>query len=270
MAVKIINLNLNKIDAKEIKPKKFPPSMDTIMLEMEKIIIHFFSSPNRINIPFRGFLLEGPPGNGKTELAKQVARNSAIQLKKKSGLEKVSFLFVDSANIAAAKWGEAERKLRSIFSIEQDTHERLIILFDDIDCLMIKRGSNVAVEWHYSINSILFHELDKINSSRIILIATTNRTDLIDDALRSRLYFYDIKSLSREDLDIITKEIVKNLDVENKMELIQRVGEHLTKLENDIKERKIKHKNAPDIRDIQHLITKIYIEEMIKENGNNK
>lgn len=258
------DLEINRIDARSIKPEKFPGVMNKIINEMEKIIVHFFSNPNKINVPFRGFLLEGPSGNGKTEIAKQVARLVAIKLSE-VGLRDVSFLFVNSANIAAAKWGEAERKLKTIFNPSKNPSAKLIILFDDIDCLMIKRGANVAVEWHYSINSILFHELDKINPSKIIVIATTNRTDLIDDALRSRLYFYEIESLSLDDLQFITKEIIKKLNIEgnDKNKLMQRVNESIIRLDKDVQLGKIPNKISPNIRDIQHFITKIYIEEMV-------
>ena len=251
-----------KIDAINIKPLSFPRRLVRIMVEMEKIITHFFASHERIDIPFRGFLLEGPPGNGKTELAKQVARNVAKKLVN-HGVKDLNLLLVDSASIAAAKWGEAERRIKNLFETARNKNEKLILLIDDIDCLMIKRGANVAVEWHYSINSILFHQLDNNDPSRLMIIATTNRTDLIDDALRSRLYFYEINELKREELDFLTEEIIDNMYIEGKDKLKKRVGELLTKLEEDIKNGIIKRENPPNIRDIQHLITKVYIEELI-------
>jgi len=251
-----------KIDAKAIKPLLFPPRLARIMVEMEKIILHFFASPERIHIPFRGFLLEGPPGNGKTELAKQVARNVAKKLES-HGIKNLNLLLVDSASIAAAKWGEAERRIKNLFETAKNTTERLILLIDDIDCLMIKRGANVAVEWHYSINSILFHQLDNNDPSRIIIIATTNRTDLVDEALRSRLYFYEINELKRKELDFLTEEIVDSMYIDGKEKLKKRIGELLTKLQENINNGKVLRKNPPSIRYIQHFITKVYIEELL-------
>lgn len=252
------------IDAKVIASVTFPPRLVKIMLEIEKIIIHFFSSPNRIKVPFRGFLLEGPPGNGKTELAKQIVRSVANKITT-YGISKISFLLVDSANIAASRWGEAERRIKNLFQKSKQADEKLVILIDDIDCLMIKRGANVAVEWHYSLNSILFHQLDNIDPSKLIVIATTNRTDLIDEALRSRLYFYEINELTREELDFIAKETIRKLDTEqsNKTKVMKKVNYYLTELEKNIKDGKISRKNPPNIRDIQHFITKVYIEEIL-------
>ncbi len=232
--------------------------------EMMQIIKHFFSNDGKEIIPFRGFLLEGPPGIGKTELVKQTARIIGAELYDQD--IKVFFMLVDSADIAAAKWGEAERKIKSLFKGIDDSTKKLIILFDDIDCLMVKRGANVAVEWHYSINSILFHELDKIKPSQVILIATSNRTDLIDDALRSRLYSYNIDSLSMEDLIEILKAIVNRMSINSnqKEKLVKKVIESLVELKEKIQKGKIKREGDLNIRDIQHFITKIYIKELIK------
>lgn len=249
-----------RVPTDQIPERRFPGNMGSISIDIERIILHFFSSPDSINIPFRGFLLEGPPGNGKTELVKQVARNVALTLDRKNRTP-VSFFLVDSANIAAAKWGDAEKRLRSFFREGTTPGEKVILLLDDIDCLMIKRGASVAVEWHYSINSVLFHQLDKINPTKTMFIATTNRTDLIDDALRSRLYFYDIPALSMEDLEDIGWEMVKGIpSIQNKYEFKDSLNLYIRTLKEKIDSREITHKDSPDIRDLQHAITKLYLE----------
>ena len=125
-----------------------------------------------------------------------------------------------------------------------------MILMDDIDCLMIKRGAEVAKEWHFSINSILLHELDKIDPSKRILIATTNRSDLIDDALRSRLYKIEVPPPPLNELISITKELIhysglRNKDAEEALGILR---EKLETLEN------------PTIRDVQHLVVTECIE----------
>lgn len=250
-----------ELDALEIKPYTFKGQLNQVLLEINKIIFHFFFSPSRINIPFRGFLLEGPPGTGKTELAKQAARSVAEKLKEKG--KKLRYLLVDSADIAAARWGDAENAIKNIFKGFNNEEVKHILILDDIDCLMIKRGATVAVEWHYSINSVLFHELDRINPSNVIVIATSNRTDLIDDALRSRLYTYEIQSIPLDDLKRIAWEMIKGLDISGKKNLEIRVNELLNQLAKDIKEKKIQ-RDPLNIRDVQHLITRIYVQEMVK------
>jgi SpoVK/Ycf46/Vps4 family AAA+-type ATPase len=135
------------------------------------------------NPPFRGFILEGLPGTGKTEIVRQMAR------KLNQRITSVSFTLVDGASIAAPKWGEGERNLRDAFHRidelqKEQKNSKMVVLFDDIESLMISRGASMAKEWHYAINSILFHELDALDPARLIVCATSNRPDLVDDATK--------------------------------------------------------------------------------------
>lgn len=204
-------------------------------------------------IPFRGFLLEGPPGNGKTEIVKQAVRRIYL-----SGIKNVYLRFVDSAKIARPEWGKAEENLKEQFVVE--TGKRIVLLLDDVDCLFIKRGMGIAREWHYSINALIFHQLDAIEPSSIIVVATTNRPSLIDYALRSRLYTIRVPQLSLEELI----EIAKNM-LEESWPLTKRSYETLKEEIIQIIREELKDKKSPSIRDIQHLIVTLCIERGVWE-----
>lgn len=231
------------IDGRQIKRLSLIKSRREICLKIVKTALYFFKRGCPTStIPFRGFILEGPPSTGKTEIAKQAAKLLCDNLK---GLYEVRLLFVDSADIATPKWGEAEERLRKIFKFcEGNKNAKFLILFDDIDCLMMRRGGSISKEWHYSINSILFHELDKLNPSNAIVIATTNRPDLIDEALRSRLYSIPVEPPPFEELIEIARELLESSGLSNnqmKM-LLKRIEPKLKELKN------------PTIRDVHHMI----------------
>jgi len=225
------------------------PSLKKIEDLISKTCEFFFKGniAMRDNFPFKGFILEGPPGTGKTEIIKQVAN------KLDRRMQKIWYLFIDGARIATPKWGEAERILREVFkktnSLGKD--QKLIVLFDDIESLMLARGAELAKEWHYSINSVLFHEIDNLNPTETIVCATTNRPDLIDEALRSRLYPIHTPSLPIEELKDIMNELLEVTKVENKdREYIGKIViEELKKLE------------SPTIRDAKQITVVKCIEE---------
>ena len=235
-----------KIKGHDIARVKFVPSNDKICKLITKMTLYFFK--NRINLPFSGFLLEGPPSTGKTEIARQVARVvDDIFLEADVYLD-----FVDSSRVAASKWGEAEYNLRQIFE-EPENSTKKIILIDDMDCLLIKRGESIAKEWHYSINSILFHVLDELRPHNVIVIATTNRPDLIDDALRSRLYSIEVAKLGKDDLIFIANEIISQLGLKEneRKRIIESVANEIKKSDTD------------SIRKVQQVVMREFIERRV-------
>lgn len=138
---------------------------------------------NNVGFKFSGFLLYGPPGNGKTEIAKQ----AALMIK---DANPARIYLVDGSDIATPRWGDAEDKLRKVFlgDTSGKQGEKRVIIFDDIESTLMSRDIEIAKEWHFSINSVAFHLLDDVNHSDMIVIATSNKPEMVDPALHSRLY----------------------------------------------------------------------------------
>ena len=230
-----------------IKAIKLLEYQNEIAKKIYRIADYVFK--NDVSLKFSGFLLSGPPGNGKTEIAKQ----AAISISK--GLP-VKIFLLDGSDIASPKWGEAEEKLKKAFTGNSDSKriEKRIIIFDDIESTLMSRDIEIAKEWHFSINSVAFHLLDDIDHSNTLVIATTNKPEMVDPALVSRLYPIAIPALSKEQLkqfaeeslrmgtfevdteqvlnslkSKIDREIIKTLrDVEHEtlLEVVEMVGEY--------------------------------------------
>lgn len=234
-------------DGKTIREVSLLPHLRPIFEKVYKTCEYFFTGKfDTRKIPFRGFIFLGVPGTGKTELGKQVARKLDIKLRGMG--TKVKLFLVDGAEIAAPKWGKAEENLKNIFSIAKEdvrgSHKsKVILLFDDIESLILKRGMEIAKEWHYSINSILFHELDEIDSSNTIVIATSNKPELVDDAILNRLHKVDFPEIPLQDLMLRVEEILSESGIENHFleELKSSIKSKLEKIEN------------PTLRDAEHF-----------------
>ena len=163
--------------------------------------------------------------------------------------------FVDSAKIARPEWGKAEEALSAQFVVKPG--KRVVLLLDDVDCLLIKRGFEVAREWHYSINALLFHNLDNVvNPASMLVIAITNRPSLIDYALRSRLYSIKIPSLPIEEL----KQVAKDMLEKSWPLTMKHSGESLKEEILRIIIEELKNKKYSSIRDVQHLVVTLCIE----------
>src|SRR5215831_597130 len=155
----------------------------------------------------KGFLLSGPPGTGKTTLAKRLAFELGNRFDSDDEPPLV-LAFVDGGEISRSRYGESEERIRDIFLHAKTgftaQRQRSVLLFDDVESIFMARGSQHAKEWHFSQDSVFFHSIDDIDTSRSIIVLTSNRPDLIDDAIRDRFLSYVI---DYPDLDTLMQMI---------------------------------------------------------------
>ncbi|MFH1823551.1 MAG: CDC48 family AAA ATPase [archaeon] len=127
----------------------------------------------RIGIkPPRGLLLYGPPGTGKTLLARAIANESEANFIQVKGPELLS------------KWvGESEKGVRKIFERARQVAP-CIIFFDEIDSLAGRRGESMGSKVNESVLNQLLAEMDGLEEMNdVIVLAATNRPDMLDSAL---------------------------------------------------------------------------------------
>jgi proteasome-associated ATPase len=138
--------------------------------------------------PPKGVLLYGPPGCGKTMIAKAVANNLAEQISAKRG-EKIKgyFLNIKGPELLNKYVGETERKIREIFvKAKEKANEDVpvVVFFDEMDALFRTRGTGISSDVESTIVPQLLAEIDGVEGLRnVIVIGASNRQDLIDPAI---------------------------------------------------------------------------------------
>ena len=149
--------------------------MDAVRRELQEVIEWPLNNPERFKkmgtTPPKGILLYGPPGTGKTLLAKAAANES-----------KANFISISGPQLLSKWIGESEKAIRETFKKAKQVAPA-IIFFDELDALAPIRGMDSARVTDRVLNQLLT-ELDGLQTLKdVIVVAATNRPDIVDPAL---------------------------------------------------------------------------------------
>ena len=137
----------------------------------------------------KGILLYGPPGCGKTLIAKAVANSLASKVSEVSGdkAARSYFLNIKGPELLNKYVGETERQIRLVFQRAREKSEEgvpVIVFFDEMDSLFRTRGTGISSDMESTIVPQLLAEIDGVETLRnVIVIGASNREDLIDPAI---------------------------------------------------------------------------------------
>lgn len=201
--------------------------------KLKKIISYQFNNSNIRGI--KGFVFYGNAGTGKTTLAKLLGKHLHYPV-----------LFIDGRDVARSLYGESEQKIQEIF--QEAKTKKSIILIDDAESVFPSREWSKGQSWHSAQNNILLHELDKLDASRTIVIMTTNKYHLLDDALKDRVYNIEFPNLTKQDVMDISEEKCqeKGVDFNELKPLIEKM-------------------DILSVRTIEKFIEEKFIEKVMKE-----
>jgi SpoVK/Ycf46/Vps4 family AAA+-type ATPase len=227
-----------------------------LLTEMAQIVEHQWRAGASRGL-IKGFLLSGPPGTGKTTLARRLAYELGQRFGQQSQDSSVVLAFVDGAEVARSRYGESEERILDLFAHARSgftaAEQRSVILFDDVESIFMARGSQHAKEWHFSQDSVFFHAVDDLDTSRTVLVLTSNRPDLVDDAIRDRFLTYHV---DYPDLGTLTR-IAMNMAALQKFSPDQR-----RKMEERLRDA-AESGSVRSLRDAQRFVIQRYVADVL-------
>jgi SpoVK/Ycf46/Vps4 family AAA+-type ATPase len=215
----------------------------------------------------KGFLFHGGVGVGKTTMGKRLAYELCRIFGSDGSVEnpanEVVLVMVDGSDIARGRYGDSEERLAELFEYARDGEShghghrhaddparRTVLLFDDVESLFMARSAGTAREWHFSQNSVFFHSIDELDTAHTIVVLTTNRLDLLDEALIDRFLPYEFETPSAEVLIRVARERCRL--------------QHLTG--HDLAQVLARIRGGPpvrSIREVERLVTKAYVDKVL-------
>lgn len=191
-----------------------------VLTETARIVAHQWRNDIHRSA-LKGFLFHGGVGVGKTAMSKRLAYEMCRVFGddgSSSSENEINLILVDGSDIARGRYGDSEERIRQIFDHARTGPvnargfsrggkvHRTVILFDDVESLFLTRSSQSAKEWHMSQNSVFFHSIDELDTARSVVVLTTNRIDLLDDAIVDRFKPYEFPVPSPEVLERVARD----------------------------------------------------------------
>jgi SpoVK/Ycf46/Vps4 family AAA+-type ATPase len=220
----------NPVSKRQIRGKEY----QSILEKVVRIAHHQQLYSVREGI--KGFIFHGDVGIGKTMCAKAVASTVGAPL-----------IFIDGADIARPLYGQSEMQISNVFE-EARKHRYSVIVIDDCESVFPTRDWTKAESWHIAQNNVFFHELDNVDTSKTLVVLTTNRYDLLDKAVKDRLYSIEFPLPTADAL----KEIAEFKCAQLRME----PSSILTQIEKD---------SFKTVRELETFIMERYIEEVLRK-----
>ena len=237
------------------------------MLRELTAIVHYQWKEHLERSALKGFLFHGGVGVGKTAMAKrltyELCRRFGDNGMNERNSDEVVMILVDGADVARGRYGDTEEQIRDIFKYardgqsgghhrhDDDPKRRTIILFDDVESLFLTRNSSGAKEWHFSQNSVFFHSIDELDTAHTAVILTTNRLDLVDEAIIDRFLSYEFSAPPASVLEQVARakgaqQRLDQSELQPVLDVLQTAGA------------------VKSIREVERMVMRAYVKKLLK------